>query len=500
MGCAITGSWNVSYQPKTLAHGSGLVNDLQSISSARSFHSSPAAMDDLPQHLVVGLPALSPTMESGTIASWNLQEGESFSAGDVICGVETDKATVDFEAQDDGVVAKLLMEPGNEIPVGTPIMITVEEEDDVGAFKDYVHQASEAPAAAEAAPSPAVSEESTSSSPPAGAGPADSTLGDFVLMPSARHLAQSKGLDATVLAPGSGKGGRVTKGDVLKAIAANSLPALAKPAVAAPSASAPTSTAAAPAVPKPLSLQDLVLPEIETNGATEDVANSKMRKIIASRLTESKREVPHFYTSFNVELDQVMKLRKALAAEHEVKVSVNDFVIRCSALALRDVPEVNGTLGAGNSVKYSDSIDISVAVATPTGLITPIVFDTDQKGLSEISSSVKDLATRARDGKLAPHEYQGGTFSISNLGMFGISEFSAVINPPQAAILAVGGGTKTFIPSPYVDGAEKQAPPSVATLLTARLSADRRVVDEPTAALFGQAFTYYMNNPNLLLL
>uniref|UniRef100_A0A6U2Z6N1 Peripheral subunit-binding (PSBD) domain-containing protein n=1 Tax=Entomoneis paludosa TaxID=265537 RepID=A0A6U2Z6N1_9STRA len=323
-------------------------------------------------------------------------------------------------------------------------------------------------------------------------------MGEFVLMPSARHLAQSKGLDATVLAPGSGKGGRVTKGDVLQGIAQNKLPALPVAATAAPAAVAAAPVAAAVA---PLALADLVAETIVTDGPTEDVTNSKMRQIIASRLTESKQTVPHFYTSFQVELDAVLALRKTLASEHEVKVSVNDFVIRCAALALRDVPEVNGGLVAGgNAVKYSDSIDISIAVATPTGLITPIVFDTDAKGLSEISSAVKDLATRARDGKLAPHEYQGGTFSISNLGMFGISEFSAVINPPQAAILAVGGGTPTFKPTPYVEGAEEQASPSKVTLMTARLSADRRVVDEPTASLFGQAFTYYMNQPQLLLL
>jgi len=465
-------------------------------------------------------------MDSGTIASWNLKEGDSFTAGDVLCSIETDKASVDFEAQDDGILAKILRDGANatDLPIGTPICVITEEEEDVAAFADYVAPESEAPATATAPV------ESSSSEEPAAAAPAStldggdaSALGDFVLMPSARHLAHSKGLDATVLAPGSGKGGRITKGDVLKALTENTLPALKVEASTTTAAAAPP--AAAPVTP--LSLADLVLPEIVTDGPSEDVSNNKMRKIIASRLTESKREVPHFYTSFNVELDAVLKLRKSLANDHEVKVSVNDFVLRCAALALRDVPEVNGTQGADGTVKYSDSIDISVAVATPTGLITPIVFNTDEKGLAEISSSIKDLATRARDGKLAPHEYQGGTFSVSNLGMFGISEFSAVINPPQAAILvslqtaklchdhcsrdltglhfgstfqAVGGGTPTFVPTPFVDGAEEQAPPSIATLMTARLSADRRVVDEPTASLFGQAFSHYMNNPQLLLL
>jgi pyruvate dehydrogenase E2 component (dihydrolipoamide acetyltransferase) len=226
-----------------------------------------------------------------------------------------------------------------------------------------------------------------------------------------------------------------------------------------------------------------------------------MRKVIARRLTESKREVPHYYTSVEVELDNVMKLRKMLVADHDIKVSVNDVIIRCAALALRDVPEVNGTYDPkSGSVKLQDTIDVSVAVATPTGLITPIVPETDKLGLSEITEKVRDLAGRARDGKLAPGEYQGGTFCISNLGMFGIDEFSAVINPPQAAIMAVGGGIKRIVPTPYVDGAEEQPKPSIKTIMTARLSADRRVVDEATASLFLSAFKHYITKPELLLL
>jgi pyruvate dehydrogenase E2 component (dihydrolipoamide acetyltransferase) len=227
-----------------------------------------------------------------------------------------------------------------------------------------------------------------------------------------------------------------------------------------------------------------------------------MRKIIAARLTESKRDVPHFYTSMEVELDNIMKLRKQLAGQHDVKISVNDFIIRCSALALRDVPEVNSTYNVkSDTVTKQETIDISVAVATPTGLITPIVFGTDKLGLYEITTTVKDLATRARDGKLAPHEFQGGSFTISNLGMFGIDEFSAVINPPQAAILAVGGGTKKLVATPYImDSDAAQVPPKVKNIMTARLSADRRVVDEPTSALFLQALRHYINTPELLLL
>jgi pyruvate dehydrogenase E2 component (dihydrolipoamide acetyltransferase) len=303
-------------------------------------------------------------------------------------------------------------------------------------------------------------------------------------------------LDATGL-PGTGKGGRVTKGDVLAAIANGTpMPALAK-ATAGASASAPPPVAAASSAP----VAELEIPPVDTFGTYEDVANNKMRKIIAKRLTESKREVPHFYTSMEVELDGVMKLRKELLAKHDVKVSVNDVIIRCCSLALRDVPEVNGTYDAkSDAVKLQDSVDISIAVATPTGLITPIIPNTDQLGLSEITDKVRDLAGRAREGKLAPDEYQGGTFCISNLGMFGIDEFSAVINPPQAAILAVGGGTRCVVPTAYVDGAEEQAKPSIKTIMTARLSADRRVVDEATASLFMSAFKHYINKPELLLL
>jgi pyruvate dehydrogenase E2 component (dihydrolipoamide acetyltransferase) len=309
-------------------------------------------------------------------------------------------------------------------------------------------------------------------------------------------------LDATGLA-GSAKGGRVTKGDVLQALASGTaLPPLA--AKASKPASAVTTAPVAPVkAPTPVSvpLADLVRLEVDTLGSYEDIPNNNMRKVIARRLTESKRDVPHFYTSMEVELDNVMKMRKNLASKHDVKVSVNDVIIRCCALALRDVPEVNGTYDPKTgTVKMQDTIDVSVAVATPTGLITPIVPNTDKMGLSAITDKVRDLAGRARSGKLKPEEYQGGTFCISNLGMFGIDEFSAVINPPQAAILAVGGGTRRVVPTPYVDGAAEQAKPTIKTIMTAGLSADRRVVDEPTAALFMSAFKQYINNPELTLL
>lgn len=455
---------------------------------------------DYPEHTIFPMPALSPTMESGTIASWALSEGDEFQAGDALCSIETDKATMDFEAQDDGILAKILRDgkDAEDIPVGVGICVVVEDIDDVAAFADF-----------EAAPAPPAPATSSSTDAPSVPNPEASVVATSSepspLMPAARHLSESKGIDATVL-QGTGKGGRVTKGDVLKALAEGvNMPALQKSAASTPpaspqaAASAPT-TSAAPASPG-VPLADLPLIEVDSQGTFEDVANNKMRKVIASRLTDSKRSVPHFYTSVEVELDNVMKLRKQLVNNHEVKVSVNDLIIRCCALALRDVPEVNATYDPkSGEVQLQSSIDVSVAVATPTGLITPIVPNTDKLGLSEITETVRDLAVRARDGKLQPQEYQGGSFCVSNLGMFGIDEFSAVINPPQAAILAVGGGSKRIVPTPYVDGADVQLKPSIKTIMTGRLSADRRVVDEATAALFLSAFQHYISKSELLLL
>eukprot|EP00979_Chaetoceros_neogracilis_P011536 scaffold2895_cov279-Chaetoceros_neogracile.AAC.9 len=439
-------------------------------------------------------------METGTIAQWNLGNGDSFAAGDVICEIETDKATVDYEAQDDGIIAKILYEGQDavDLTVGVPICVVVEEEDDVAAFANFTVDE----------PAPAASSSDISSSPaPAPAQDAKVTVSlEHILMPSARHLSQSKGVDATGL-KGSGKGGRITKGDVLQAFKEGvKLPPLAVAStqtevapVPVPVASTPQPVSASAPTSIPSAPSDVTIPSITASGTFTDIKNNNMRKIIAKRLTESKSTVPHFYASTEIELDNIMALRKTLKAM-DVKVSVNDFIIRASALALRDVPEVNSSYINGQ-VRMSPSVDISVAVATPGGLITPIVPNTDKLGLSDISFKVKDLATRARDGKLAPEEYQGGSFCISNLGMFGINEFSAVINPPQAAILAVGGGVKkVVVHTVYDENKEEQEQPGVRNVMTARLSADRRVIDEPTVGLFLSALRYYLNKPELLML
>mmetsp|Transcript_7293 Transcript_7293/g.16977 ORF Transcript_7293/g.16977 Transcript_7293/m.16977 type:complete len:317 (+) Transcript_7293:88-1038(+) len=278
-------------------------------------------------------------------------------------------------------------------------------------------------------------------------------------------------------------------------------PAAVAPAAAAvPTAASTPPPSAATMISAPID----VVPEVVSTVPPElyaDEPASKMRKIIGRRLTESKSTVPHFYTSIEIPLDNILGMRKVLKNDFDVKVSVNDFIIKASAMALRDVPEVNSTFDAKSRTQRTfDDVDISVAVATPTGLITPIVPSTSSMSLTDISSKVRDLATRARDNKLAPEEYQGGTFCISNLGMFGISEFSAVINPPQGAILAVGGGERKIVPGTVDLEKGERGKPQIQTTMTARLSADRRVVDEATAGLFMSALKEYLNQPKLMML
>ncbi|CBJ29861.1 Dihydrolipoamide S-acetyltransferase [Ectocarpus siliculosus] len=394
---------------------------------------------------VVNMPALSPTMESGTVTEWHKSPGDELSAGDVICDVETDKATVAFDVQDDGVLARIISEAGSgEVSVGSPVAVIVEDADAYAAFV------------------------------------------------KADAAGESKGIDASSL-EGTGKGGRITKADLVLALAKGvEFPAAAKaassqaPAPATAAAAAQPAAAAAAAAPP-------VVPSSSSGDFVDEPANN-IKKITAKRLTQSKAEVPHLYVSMACEVDGLMAFRKALQKEHDVKVSVNDIIIRSAALALRDVPEANAKW-SGGARQSGESIDISVAVATPTGLITPIVTDADQRGLSNISGKVRDLATRARDRQLKPEEFQGGSFTVSNLGMFGINEFSAVINMPQACILAVGGGAPKVKP-----GREAGDKPRVCSEVTVRLSADRRVVDEAIAAQLLQSFKHYMETPELLLM
>ncbi|EWM21801.1 pyruvate dehydrogenase component x [Nannochloropsis gaditana] len=450
---------------------------------------------DLPEVSTIVMPALSPTMTHGTISEWTKKPGDVCEAGDVLCEIETDKAVVAFDVQDECVLAKILEEAkGREIQVGMPVALSVEDKAAYEAFVEADKAGKIATPSTEALPSPTAS----STSPPAPSLPASpppspptptAHLGDFALSPAARHLLHSRQLTLSAEVHGTGKGGRLTKGDVIQAIANGQAQAAA--------------FAAVPPPPPGLDPAQVGIPTIQAGpGTFSDTKNSNMRKVIARRLAESKATVPHAYETVDCEIDAVLSFRKQMQRDFEVNVSVNDFIIRSAALALRDVPEANAFWdGPKGTAVLKEDVDISVAVATPAGLITPIISGSDRRRLSEISATMKDLAGRARQGKLKPEEFQGGSFTISNLGMFGIDEFSAVINPPQAAIMAVGRGAKRVRAPPYLpDQHAGNLKPYTATVMTATLSFDRRVLDEALAAQFLQAFKSYMSRPELLLL
>lgn len=450
-------------------------------------------------------------MERGTVTQWLKQPGDALSAGDVICEVETDKATVAFDVQDDGVLAKIISDSTTgEVAVGEPVAIVVEDDDAYAAFTKAdaagdveLGVAAGAGAASSGADASADSSAAVEEAAAVGsAGGVQRTVpAEFLYAPSARHMAHSKGIDASAL-EGTGKGGRITKADLVSALGRGvNFPALGTPAAtSAEAAPAQAVMSAAPEMPKaaatPVAAPAVAAPVVSPSSSEDYVDHpaNNIKKITAKRLTQSKSEVPHLYVSMACEVDSLMALRKTLQKEHDIKVSVNDIIIRSAALALRDVPEANA-MWANGARRDGDSIDVSVAVATPTGLITPIVTDADKRGLTNISGKVRDLATRARDKQLKPEEFQGGSFTVSNLGMFGINEFSAVINMPQACILAVGGGVPTVKP-----GKAKGDKPRVCSEVTVRLSADRRVVDEACAAQLLQTFKHYMETPELLLM
>eukprot|EP00123_Amoebidium_parasiticum_P015960 comp23220_c1_seq1/m.37830 comp23220_c1_seq1/g.37830 ORF comp23220_c1_seq1/g.37830 comp23220_c1_seq1/m.37830 type:complete len:480 (-) comp23220_c1_seq1:434-1873(-) len=428
------------------------------------------------------LPALSPTMTEGNLVKWLIKEGDKFSTGDVIYEMETDKATMEVEAADDGVLAKILVPAGSgPKPVNTPVALVAEEGEDISNVQ--VPDDAAAPAPAKAAPTPAAPPAASAPAPAAAAPSATATTKP--LLPSVKQLLEHHHLDANSI-PASGPRGHLLKGDVLTFIATGGKAApapTAAAAAAAPQATAPTPSAPAPSTPTPA-------PAVGNNPYV-DIELTNMRKIIAKRLTESKQQIPHSYASVEVNLDEIETLRKVFKDSGK-KVSVNDFIVRASARALKDVPEVNSQL-AGGSIKRNETIDVSVAVATPSGLITPIVPRADGLSVLDISNTIKELAGRAKENKLKPHEFQGGSFSISNLGMFGISEFFAVINPPQAAIMAVGAGRQVPVP---VDGGEgDEVAYKISTLMTAKISYDERVVDPEAMGRFLEAFKSYTEKP-----
>ena len=430
------------------------------------------------------MPALSPTMEEGTLAKWLVKEGDTVSSGDLIAEIETDKATMEFEAVDEGVVGKIVVAEGTEgVKVNTLIAVLLddgESADDIGAAPAAAPAAEAAPAEEAAAPAAVAA--------PAPSAPAAADGSRLFATPLARRIAADKGLDLTQIA-GSGPHGRIIKADVEGATAqpAAAAPAAAAPAAApAPAAAAPTAVATGPST-------DVVL-KTYADRPFEEVSLDGMRKTIAARLTEAKQSVPHFYLRREIQLDELLKFRGQLNKQLEgrgVKLSVNDFIIKACALALQAVPDANAVWAGDRVLKFEKS-DVAVAVAIEGGLFTPVLQDADSKSLSALSTQMKDLAGRARYRKLAPHEYQGGSFAISNLGMFGIDNFDAIINPPHAAILAVGAGAK----KPIVG---KDGELAVGTVMSVTLSVDHRVIDGALGAELLQSIKDNLENPMVML-
>ena len=423
------------------------------------------------------MPALSPTMEEGTLAKWLVKEGDTVASGDILAEIETDKATMEFEAVDEGTIAKILVAEGSDgVKVGTPIAILAGEGEEVSAVAP-APKAETAPPSKKEEPkpepaAPARGGGETPEAPPEPAAAPKSDTGDRIkASPLARRLADAQGIDLSTL-KGSGPGGRIVRADLGKA---------AGGAMAAP---IPTTTAA------PAGLQPVEAELAFTDGVPhESIKLSNMRKTIARRLTESKQQIPHIYLTLDCRLDALLKLRgelNASLANRGVKLSVNDMLIKALALALIEVPECNVSFAGDSLIKYHRA-DISVAVSIPNGLITPIVADAENKSLSKISTEMQDLAGRAKEGKLQPQEYQGGTASLSNMGMFGIKHFEAVINPPQAMIMAIGAGEKR----PYVIDDALQ----IATVMSATGSFDHRAIDGADGARLMKTFKQLIENP-----
>jgi pyruvate dehydrogenase E2 component (dihydrolipoamide acetyltransferase) len=432
------------------------------------------------------MPALSPTMEEGTLAKWLVKEGDTVASGDILAEIETDKATMEFEAVDEGTIAKILVAEGtDEVKVGTVIALIAGEGEEAGAAptagaakepvaKDGGETGAGQPAR-ETAAAPAAAPKADPVPAKAEAQPPRHDTGDRLkASPLARRLAQAQGIDLSGL-QGSGPSGRIVKADIEAATGkASARPSAPSAAPAVPAA------AAAPAV-------------FETDIPHEAVKLSNMRKTIARRLTEAKQTIPHIYLTVDIQLDPLLKLRAELNKGLEargIKLSVNDMLVKALAAALIEVPECNVSISGDQLLKYGRA-DISVAVSIPNGLITPIVAGAEAKSLSAISREIGELAGLAREGKLQPHQYQGGTASISNMGMYGIKQFDAVINPPQGMIMAIGAGEKR----PYVVNDSLQ----IATVMSATGSFDHRAIDGADGARLMQAFKRLVENPLAML-
>ena len=415
------------------------------------------------------MPALSPTMEEGTLAKWLVSEGDAVSSGDLLAEIETDKAVMEFESADDGIVGKILVPEGSQgIAVNQPIAILVEDASEVGKISlpdeaQAVDEESkkETEAAAEKDLEPAPDKQA--------AKPEDAASARIFASPLAKRIAQSKGLELSSIS-GSGPHGRIVKADVENFEA---------PAPAVSAAPSPGFEA--------------LIGQYEAR-EHEVIQLDGMRRTIAARLSESKQTIPHFYLRRDIRIDKLLAVRSELntaLAVHDMKISVNDFIIKAAAMALQSVPEANSIWAADKVLKFKSS-DVAVAVAVDGGLFTPVLFDADRKSLSQLSSEMKDLAERARSRSLKPNEYQGGSFAISNLGMYGIDSFDAVINPPHGSILAIGVGAKR--PVVVDDGIE------IATVMSATLSVDHRVIDGALGARLLASIVENLENPLRMLL
>ncbi len=438
----------------------------------------------------ITMPALSPTMEEGKLVKWLVKEGDAVSSGDLLAEIETDKATMEVEAVDEGTVGKILIAEGTDaVKVNEVIAVLLEEGEDASAISAAPVAAPAAEAPAPAAAAPEAPQPAAAPAPAAAPVPAGPTGSRIMASPLAKRLAGMEGIDLSAVV-GSGPHGRIVKRDVDAAIASGG--AAAHPAAAA-AAPAPAAKAA-----MAQGMADEVIARMYPEGSYDVVPHDGMRKIIAERLTEAKQTIPHFYLTVDVELDTLLALRaeingKATAGpdgKPSYKVSVNDFIIKAMGVALQQVPDANVTWTDGGMLHHKVS-DVGVAVAIPGGLLTPVVRNVEAKGLAKISNEMKDFAARARDRKLMPEEYQGGTTAVSNLGMFGIKDFSAVINPPHATILAVGAGERR----PVISGDEIK----IATIMSITLSTDHRAVDGALGAQFLTAIKNNLEHPAMML-
>jgi pyruvate dehydrogenase E2 component (dihydrolipoyllysine-residue acetyltransferase) len=428
------------------------------------------------------MPALSPTMTEGNVTKWLKKEGDEVRSGDVLAEIETDKATMEFEAVDDGRLGKILVPEGAEgVKVNQPIAVLLGEGEDASSLDKIAEKRAE-PAAAP--PTVAAEPQPEPRRTPGRTGNGEERI---FASPLARRMAQQAGLDLAAIT-GSGPQGRIVKSDIEAALSAKQGAPAAAPGQprAQPQPAAPAEPAVAPALSKERVLA------LAGNPPYTERPLTAMRRVIARRLTESKQTVPHFYLTVDCEIDELLKFRAELNGKSDAyRISVNDFVIRAAALALRQVPAANASW-SDEAILLWDTVDVAVAVALEDGLITPIVKNADQKGLATIANETKDLAARARSGKLRLEEFQGGTFSISNLGMFGVRDFAAVINPPHGGILAVGAGEQR----PIV----KNGALAIATVMSCTLSCDHRAVDGAVGAQFLAAFKKLVEDPLTMLL